>query len=152
MFNSQVIIGRLKTEDASCVRQLLIDGLTERWGTYEAHFNPDIKTIPFSYEESSFQVAKLSGQVVGTGILKPIGSDRGEICRMSVASLYRRSGIGSLILSHLIGLAREKGMREVCLETTSSWESAVMFYSRHGFRRTHEAGGNSYFSYVLRQG
>ncbi len=152
MLNSQVTIARLEAKEASCVRQLLVDGLKERWGTYEARFNPDIEMIPLSYEDSFFLSAKLSGQVVGTGVLKPIGSHRGEIRRMSVAQSHRRVGIGTLILSHLLGLAHELRMREVCLETTSSWESAVKFYSRHGFRTTHEEDGNSYFSYVLRQG
>ncbi len=152
MLNSRLIIELLEAKDASCVRQLLVSGLTERWGTYEALFNPDIETLPLSYQESFFLVAKLSGQVVGTGILKPMGSDRGEICRMSVAQSHRRLGIGRLILNRLLGLAHELRMREVCLETASSWESAVKFCSRHGFRRTHEEDGNSYFSYVLRQG
>jgi ribosomal protein S18 acetylase RimI-like enzyme len=152
MLNSLITIARLKAEDAACARQLLVDGLTERWGTYEARFNPDIDTLPLSYEDSHFLVAKLSGQLVGTGLLKPIDSNRAEICRMSVVESHRRLGIGSNILSHLVDLARELGMREVCLETTSSWESAVKFYVRHGFRTTHEGGGNSYFSYVLRQG
>lgn len=152
MLHSQVIIARLKTEDASCVRQLLVDGLTERWGTYEARYNPDIEVLPRGYDDSVFLVAKLSGQVVGTGVLRPIGSDRGEIIRMSVTGSHRRIGIGSLILGHLLGRASELHMREVCLETTSSWDSAVKFYLRQGFRRTHEEGSNSYFSYVLREG
>ena len=152
MFNSQVIIAPLTTEDVSCVRQLLVDGLTERWGTYEARQNPDIEMLPLGYQDSVFLVAKLSGHVVGSGILRPIGSDRGEICRMSVAVSHRRAGIGSLILSHLLCRASELHMREVCLETTSSWDSAVKFYIRHGFRRTHEEGSNSYFSYGLRKG
>lgn len=151
MFNAQVIIAPLTPEDVSCVRQLLVDGLTERWRVYEARYNPDIETLPECYENSIFLVAKLSGQVVGAGILRPIGSDQGEIIRMSVAVLHRRSGIGSLLLSHLLDLARKLRMREVSVETTSSWESAVNFYLRHGFRRTHEEGSNSYFSYVLSQ-
>jgi GNAT superfamily N-acetyltransferase len=152
MFNSQVIIALLKTEDASCVRQLLVDGLTERWGTYEAPYNPDIEALPRGYDDCVFLVAKLLGQVVGTGVLRPIGFDRREIIRMSVTASHRRLGIGSLILGHLLGRASALHMREVCLETTSSWESAVELYSRRGFRKTHEEGGNSHFSYGLRQG
>lgn len=152
MLNSQVIIAPLTTEDVFCVRQLLVDGLTERWGRYEAHYNPDIETLPQCYQNSIFLVAKNSGQVVGTGVLRPIGSDRGEICRMSVAASHRRLGIGSLILSHLLDVAHEMGMREVCLETSSCWQSAVQFYLRQGFRLTHVGGGNSYFSYILRTG
>ena len=145
-------MARLEAKDASCVANYWSTVSRNAGGAYEARFNPDIEMIPFSYEDSFFLVAKLSGQVMGTGILKPIGSDRGEIFPMSVAQSPRRLGIGTRILSHLIGLARELRMREVCLETTSCWESALKFYSRHGFRRMHEAGGNSYFLYVLRQG
>ena len=145
MPTAQVIVAPLKTEDAFVVRELLVAGLTERWGSYEAGFNPDIEGFPASYEDSFVFVAKQSGVVVGTATLRPIGAGRAEIVRMSVAASSRRTGVGSLILSHLLGLARERAVHELCLETTSSWSSAIKFYARHGFLKTHEQGGNSYF-------
>jgi ribosomal protein S18 acetylase RimI-like enzyme len=45
---------------------------------------------------------------------------------------------------HLLEHARAVGAHEVVLETTSSWASAIHFYAKHGFVRTHEQGGNTY--------
>ena len=127
------------------MRQLLIAGLTQRWGSYEASFNPDIEGFPGSYDDSFVLVAKQAGVVVGTGTLRQTGASRAQIVRMSVAAPSRRTGIGSLILSHLLEFARERAVHEVCLETTSSWSSAIKFYARHGFLKTHEQGDDSYF-------
>ena len=145
MATPQVTVAPLKTEDASAVRQLLIAGLTERWGSYEASFNPDIEDFPGSYDDSCVLVAKQAGLVVGTGTLRQTGASRAEIVRMSVAASSRRTGIGSLILSHLLEFSRERAVHEVWLETTSSWSSAVKFYALHGFLKTHEKGDDSYF-------
>lgn len=142
-----VIVAPLKTEDAPAVRQLLIAGLKERWGTYEPRFNPDIETFPESYEGSVILVAKSAGVVVGTGTLRRNTDGQAEVVRMSVASPSRRAGIGSLILSHLMQHAHQRAEHEVVLETTSSWASAIAFYTRHGFIKTHEQGGDTYFRY-----
>ena len=147
MITSQVIVSPLKTEDTAAVRRLLIDGLTERWGAYEPKYNPDIETFPESYSDSFVLVASREGEVVGTATLRPIGANRAEIVRMSVAASSRRTGIGSLILSHILRLAREQAVQEVSLETTSSWSSAVKLYERHGFIKTHEEGNDSYFRF-----
>ena len=109
MATPQVIVAPLKTEDASAVRQLLIAGLTERWGSYEASFNPDIEGFPGSYADPFVLVAKQGSVVVGTGTIRQTGASRAEIVRMSVAASSRRTGIGSLILSHLLEFARESG-------------------------------------------
>ena len=127
------------------MRQLLIAGLTQRWGSYEASFNPDIEGFPGSYDDSFVLVAKQAGVVVGTGTLRQTGASRAEIVRMTVAASSRRTGIGSLILRHLLEFACERAVHEVCLETTSSWSSAIKFYARHGFLKTHEQGDDSYF-------
>jgi len=135
--------------DSTAVRRLLIDGLTERWGTYEAHFNPDIESFPLSYVGSTILVAKQCEQIVGTGILKATADDGAHIVRMSVAASHRRCGIGSRILRRLIAVAGQQGIRELTLETSTSWTSAVDFYVRCGFRKTRESGGDTYFAYTL---
>ena len=147
MPTSEVIVTPLKTVDVAAVRELLVAGLRERWGTYDPKFNPDIESFPQSYKDSFVLVAKSAGIVVGTGTLRFTGPGQAEVVRMSVASSSRRTGTGSLILSHLLRLARESSAREVSLETTSSWSSAVRFYAQHGFVKTHEQGNDSYFAY-----
>ena len=147
MATVQLIVAPLKREDTPAARELLIAGLTERWGSYEARFSPDIEGFPASYDDSVVLIAKRAGEVVGTGALRPTGPGQAEVARMSVASSNRRTGVGSLILSNVLRVAREQGLHEIGLDTTSSWSSAVEFYTRHGFIKTHEQDGNSYFRF-----
>ena len=145
-----VVVAPLSSEDSFSVRQLLIDGLAERWGTYEPRFNPDLEAFPQNSSGSLTLVAKTAGAVVGTGTLRSIGPRTFEIVRMSTETGSRRTGVASAILTHLIEHARAVGAHEVVLETTTSWTSAVAFYVKHGFTRTHEQGGDTHFVYHLR--
>ncbi|MCA3220493.1 MAG: GNAT family N-acetyltransferase [Burkholderiales bacterium] len=145
-----VVVAPLSTEDSSSVRQLLIDGLSERWGTYEPRFNPDLEAFPQSFSGSVILVAKTGGAVVGTGTIRPIGPCAFEIVRMSTAASSRRTGVASTILKHLLEHASAVGAHEVVVETTSSWASAVAFYVKHGFAITHDEGGDTHFILRLR--
>lgn len=54
---------------------------------------------------------------------------------MHTAEAFRRRGVGSDLLRHLIEAARAEGMRRLNLET-GSWDyflPAREFYARHGF-------------------
>jgi ribosomal protein S18 acetylase RimI-like enzyme len=145
-----VVVAPLNAEDTAAVRQLLIDGLSERWGAYDPRFNPDLEAFPQSYLGSLILVAKTAGAVVGTGTLRSISSHRVEIVRMSTAASSRRTGVASAILQQLLEHARAVGAQEVVLETTSSWASAVAFYTKHGFAQTREQGGDTHFIQHLR--
>ena len=146
-----VTIALMRADQCAAVHQLIVDGLTERWGTYDSRLNPDIESFSTAYADSTTLVALRLGQVAGTGTLKPSRDGRSEIVRMSVARNSRRTGVGGLILSHLINIAREQDMCEVTLETSSSWASAIEFYLGYGFRKTHESGGDTYFLYSLKR-
>ncbi len=145
-----VVVAPLIAEDNAAVRQLLIDGLSERWGAYDPCFNPDLQAFPQSYSGSLILVAKEGLAVVGTGTLRSISPHRVEIVRMSTASSSRRSGVASAILKQLLEHACALGAQAVVLETTTSWASAIAFYTKHGFARTHEQGGDTHFIYHLR--
>jgi len=145
-----VVVSPLNSEDTAAVKQLLIDGLSERWGAYEPRLNPDLESFPQSYAGSLILVAKTAGTVVGTGTLRPISQHRAEIVRMSTATSSRRTGVASTVLKHLLEHARSDGAHEVVLETTTSWASAIAFYMKHGFAMTHEQGGDTHFIHRLR--
>ncbi len=68
---------------------------------------------------------------------------------MSVARDLRRQGIGSAVLRRLLNDAKAAGFRKVILETTSTWEEAIAFYQKHGFRVTHTREGDTYFAIDL---
>jgi len=64
---------------------------------------------------------------VGTGRLEPTG----KIGRVAVLQQYRGSGVGSLIMGHLVNQATESGFTSVYLHAQAA---AAGFYQRLGFR------------------
>jgi len=73
--------------------------------------------------------------LLGFAALKQLSRDHGEIKSMHVAQSQRRKGAGKALLHHLIGRARENGMRRLSLET-GSWDyfrPAQALYRQHGF-------------------
>ncbi|TDM09856.1 MAG: hypothetical protein C4K60_05485 [Ideonella sp. MAG2] len=143
------VVAPLCVADALGVKQLIISGLTERWGHYVPSFNPDLEGFPQSPLGSLTLVAKRDGVLVGTGTLQLLDGESGEVVRMATATGSRRVGIGALILSRLIAEAQASGLKKLALETTSSWDSAVALYTKHGFVKTHERDGDSYFALRL---
>ncbi len=74
-------------------------------------------------------------RLLGTGALRRISPDHGEVKSMHTAQSERRRGAGSAMLCHIIASARERGMSRLSLET-GSWEyflPALSLYRRHGF-------------------
>lgn len=76
------------------------------------------------------------GQVLlGTGALKRLSADHGEVKSMHTAEAARRRGAGSMMLRHVIARARADGLARLSLET-GSWDffrPAHAFYRAHGF-------------------
>ena len=66
------------------------------------------------------------GRPLATGRLLPDG----HIGRMAVLASVRAQGVGSAVLTALVGCARERGFKEVVL---SAQTHARGFYARHGF-------------------
>lgn len=145
-------VAPLAPADVPAVRALLVAGLTERWGGYEARFNPDIEALGQAFDGRLTLVARQGALIVATGALRPAGAGRFEIVRMSVAREQRRRGVGAQVLAALVDAARERGARELVLETTLGWQSAIDFYERHGFRRTHVQGEDLWFVRPLAAG
>lgn len=75
-------------------------------------------------------LAWLDGEPVGTGRLVPLGSDRGKIGRMAVRAPCRGRGVGSAVMSRLIEIALERGIRVI---TLAAQLHAIPFYERFGF-------------------
>ncbi|KAG1648462.1 Gamma-glutamyl phosphate reductase [Nymphon striatum] len=105
-----------QTHDAAVA--IIIEGLTEHWGSYEAAFNPDLGDLFDAYGHGSTVVAVVDGTVVGTATLLPRELNVAEIVRMSVSSGARRLGVGRKLVAHLIALARSWECEQVILETT----------------------------------
>jgi hypothetical protein len=66
-------------------------------------------------------------------------------------SRSNRSTARPTILNALLERAARDGYKEVILETSVGWVSAVAFYERNGFVATVEQDGEQYFRLVLAQ-
>jgi len=83
----------------------------------------------------SFWTVWEEGTLLGTGALKRLSPDHGEIKSMHTAHAARRRGAGSAMLRHIIESGRLGGMSRLSLET-GSWEyfrAAQALYKSHGF-------------------
>lgn len=58
------------------IRALIIQGLTLRWGQYNASFNPDLEHFAKSYLQAVVLIAKIDGVIIGCG-----AGERGRRCR-----------------------------------------------------------------------
>jgi ribosomal protein S18 acetylase RimI-like enzyme len=140
-----LLIRDFQPSDQAAARQLILDGLAEHWGKLDPALNRDLDDIGRSYAAGVFLVAYWDGLMAGTGALLPEGDGRGRIVRMSVEQSLRRQGIGRRILDALIQRGRERGYREIVLETTESWADAVGFYRQYGFETTGFIDGDHHF-------
>lgn len=121
-------------------RRLVLDGMAERWGKVDSSLNADLDDIEMSYNGDRVLVALDSALVVGTGILM-LRTPEGEIGRMAVKRDYRRRGIATRLLSDLICLASEHGIKRIAVETNAEWTEARSLYEKAGFKFTHLASG-----------
>lgn len=84
---------------------------------------------------AAFWTVWIRGELVGCGALKPIDETHGEIKSMRTRAGYRRRGVGSALLEHILGFARDEGLSRVSLETGAqdAFEPARAMYARFGF-------------------
>lgn len=73
--------------------------------------------------------------LAGIGALKDLGRGRGELKSMRVDDRFRGTGVGRALLRALIGVARERGMTSLWLETGTmpSFTPARRLYESAGF-------------------
>jgi len=73
--------------------------------------------------------------VVGCGALKELDPQHGEVKSMRTSPSYKKSGIASKVLQHLIAEAERRGYSRLSLETGSFdfFEPARKLYAKHGF-------------------
>lgn len=144
-----LIVEVAKPDAFVAVRALIVENLTKRWQRYEPSFNPDLEHFHEFFGSSLVIVARVSERIVGCGVLVRESETIGRIVRMSVASELQRRGVGTMILRALLEHASMAGYKEIVLETTAAWESAVAFYQRRGFLPTKMQDGDQHFRLVL---
>ena len=149
MQTNNVVLTRYEPQHQEAARDLILAGLAEHWGSLDPAFNEDLADIAQYYRDSIFLLAWIDDRPIGTGALIPESEGVARIVRMSVEKTVRRQGVGNLILAHLLECAREQGTRTIVLETTATWEDAIAFYKRAGFRPIEVRDGDLHFELDL---
>jgi putative acetyltransferase len=74
--------------------------------------------------------------VAGIGALKTLDRRTGEVKSMRTHPDFLRQGVAALLLEHIIGVARARGLSRLSLETGSgpAFEPALALYRRRGFK------------------
>jgi putative acetyltransferase len=82
-----------------------------------------------------FSYRAADGQLLGVGALKRLDGESGELKSMHTAAEARGRGVGRAVLTHIIGVARERGLRRIYLETgtTPGFAAARALYASEGF-------------------
>ena len=140
-----VTIRPFRPDDQVAVKALILAGLEEHWGVLDLTKNPDLNDIAASYGDAIFLTAWIGDRLIGTGALVHEAEGVARIVRMSVAGHVRRRGVGKALLARLCEEAETAGYRRIVLETTSDWEDAVAFYTRHSFRVISAWDGDTHF-------
>lgn len=83
----------------------------------------------------TFLSAWEDGTLLGIGAVKALDARTGEVKSMRTAQAALGRGVGTTILRHIIGLARERGYTALKLETGTgeAFDAAHALYARYGF-------------------
>ncbi len=127
-------------------KQLVLDGLKERFGFLDRSLNPDLNDILGHYSQSGiFLIGLCNGRVVCTGALTNEDGGIGRIQRMSVQPSFRRIGLARRMIESLETEAAEKGYTHLILETNNDWGSAISFYKAKGYQLDWKDDQRSHF-------
>lgn len=125
--NDTVAIRRMQLADLPRVMEIELESFTMPWS--EITFRGLLRR-----SDADLFVAEADGRLVGYAVFWAV-LDEGELGNVSVASAYRRRGIGAILVDTVLKRAAERGVRDVYLEVRVSNVGAQELYDRFGFEQ-----------------
>jgi ribosomal protein S18 acetylase RimI-like enzyme len=89
-------------------------------------------------------VAHRDGAAVGCVALRNVGDGLGEVKRVWVARGARRQGLGRRLMAEIERHARERGLRELRLDTRGDLVESRRLYEHLGYHEIEPFGDNPY--------
>jgi putative acetyltransferase len=86
-------------------------------------------------EGVAFFIVRVSGVPAGSGGVKLVGREYGELKRMYIRPRYRGTGLAKLLLEYLTTYTQEHGIELLRLETGIHQHAAIRLYERMGFKQ-----------------
>jgi GNAT superfamily N-acetyltransferase len=123
--------------EAQALITALARDLDVRYGDEDEAYLLEVDAIEVTPPHGVFLVARIDGEAVGCGALRPLPgrSGYGEIKRMYVSPQARGAGVGRGLLAALETLGPAFGFRVLRLETGDAQPEAVSLYESAGWTR-----------------
>ncbi len=96
--------------------------------------DPDEVQKKLQRDPDLFLVAEADGKMLGS-VVGGFDGRRGRVYHLAVAELYRKQGIGELLMDELERRLKAKGCIRCYLLVTVENESAMRFYEKRGWAR-----------------
>jgi GNAT superfamily N-acetyltransferase len=121
--------------DARVVLEIFLASLREHgFHDGEWNVNAEMKDFGASGDEARDDFVAVSGtKVCGFLVLLRRSERWGEISKIFVHSSHRARGVGTMLLECGFEAARERGYRELMLETHAAFAGARRYYESHGW-------------------
>ena len=134
-----------RSEDARRCFECYFEELAARFpGGFDLHADDAPAAEEFEAPAGCLIIARLFGEAVGCGALRPLAPGVGEIKRMWISPRVRALGIGRRLLDSLEQVARERRLRIVRLDTNASLAEALSLYRNSGYREICRYNDNPY--------
>ena len=131
---------------AAIIRAVLTEFGANKPGTVYYDPTTDDLFSLFSAQGSAYSILEIDGKVVGgSGIYPTHGLPDGccEIVKLYILPAARNKSLGKMLINECFAIAREKGYRQVYLETLPELSNAVKLYEKCGFTYLSKPLGNS---------
>lgn len=131
------VLRRYKASDKENIKELYeLGSVHSEIGYRPGPWEHDFEDIENYYlKNGEFLVGFVGETMVAMGAYHKITDDIGHVRRMRVHPNYRRNGYAGEILTQLEKVAKEKGIKELRLRTSTQQKMAQNFYEKHGFNK-----------------
>lgn len=121
---------------ADDARKVILEALTENFGTLRMEYLQDILKLPDSYQQPKLMLIGHNDQnIISTGAIvpEPEHPNVWRVLRMCVAKKYHRQGLASSMLTQLEHHALKLGAKKLILTTVADWKPACLLYEARGY-------------------
>ncbi len=152
--SSQVVLRLAEHADLPYLRELFRESVLEGL-VGENDTGADIDNLHDGYfsdeGQSAFWVATWNGAVIGMIGVQKMADNAAEIRRLRVRSLFRRHGIGTLLMEHALAFCRHHGYLKLVLDVRIERGPAIALFEKFGFglTRTREIDGRKLLDFYL---
>ncbi|MFT4033869.1 MAG: GNAT family N-acetyltransferase [Siphonobacter sp.] len=126
----EVAAESVHSEDATELLRQAVEELQRRYPFFAAS---EYTPAEADGAGAGFLIARINGQAVGCGALRPFEPGVAEIKRMFVQEAFRRKGISKAMLQALEQHARVLGYQRIVLETGIRQPEAITLYQTNGY-------------------